>query len=127
MFAVRRHPRASEYRVEARPDYILVYERLGPAADELLAVLGAAGLGPNRLGGMASAARIRETLERDARYAPVLRFRLVDADRRVFGVARRRYLAGRDEWLALGRTGPVAELARRVVPLLGTDEFFGLR
>jgi hypothetical protein len=125
--AVRRHRRASEYRVAALPDAILVYERLGPGAEELLRDLGMAGLGRDRLGGREAAASIREILERHAQYAPVLRFRLVDADRRIFGAARRRYLAGRDEWLVLGQTGPIAELARQVVPRLGTEAFLDLR
>jgi len=125
--AVRRHPKASLYRVETRSEHIAVYERLGPAADELAAVFSEVGLPFTQV-----RARIEEHLERAARYEPVLRFQLVDAGHRHFGVERRCYSgsAGRPgsdaEWLMLGRSGSLDELARWVVPLLGTDAFFEL-
>lgn len=42
--AVRRHPKASLYRVEAHGGLIVVYERLGPAADDLASALSKVGL-----------------------------------------------------------------------------------
>jgi len=125
--AVRRHSKASLYRVETRGEHITVYERLGPAADELAAVLSEVGLPFTDV-----RSRIAEHLERAAYYEPVLRFQLLDSDQRRFGVERRFYSGGGgrpgsdDEWLVLGQSGALTDLARQIVPLLGTDAFFEL-
>lgn len=128
--AVRRHPKASRYRVDARGGRITVYERRGPAADELAAVLSEVGLPFTDV-----RSRIEEHLERAASYEPVLHFHLVDAAGRHFGVERRSYSGSSagpgnsgsgDEWLALGLSGSLDALARRVVPLLGTNAYFAL-
>ena len=57
-------------------------------------------------------------------YTPVLRFRLLQAEPRTFGVERRWYSGTGDRWLPLVRIGPLGELVAHVVPLLGTDAFF---
>jgi hypothetical protein len=36
------------------------------------------------------------------------------------------YAGGIDDWLTLGDTGQVAELAADIVPTLGTDAFYEL-
>ena len=46
---------------------------------------------------------------------------------RQFGVKRMCYRASIDDWLDLGQTGPVAELASALIPTLGTDQFYELR
>jgi hypothetical protein len=119
--AVRRHPKASLYRVAARPDHIAIYERLGPEADDILAILGDAILPSSR-----ARADVEETLEQGAQYTPVLRFRLVQAEPRMFGVQRRWYSGSGEQWLPLATTGPLSEVIRQVVPVLGTDQFFEL-
>lgn len=120
--AVRRHPKASVYRVEARQDHIAVYERVGPDADELAAIFGEVGLPL-----ATTRPHIEEHLEQAAQYMPVLRFRLVDRERRQFGVERRWY-SGKvdDDWLWVGPSGSIDEVAGHVVPVLGTEEFFEL-
>ena len=69
------------------------------------------------------AERLHAEEERDARYTPVLRFILRAPVRRTFSAERRSELGSSDDWLPLGRTGPLATLARALVPLLGTDAF----
>lgn len=100
--AVRRHPKASVYRVEARQDHIAVYERVGPDADELAAIFGEVGL-PRAT----TRPRIEKHLEQAAQYTPVLRFRLMDSERRQFAVERRWY-SGKidDDWLWVGHGVP---------------------
>lgn len=127
--ALRRHPKAVRYRVDVRGEHLVVYERLGPAADELASLLSGAGLAGASLTHVRT--RLEAQLARSARYEPVLRFHLVDADTRRFGVERRYYggatgMPGSDSWLLLGQAGSLSELARRVVPQLGTDAFFEL-
>jgi hypothetical protein len=115
--AVRRHPRAHRFRLAVRRDGVEVCEQDGPDADDLTALLGRAGLDDAR-----AREAVRAELERHARYRPILRFRLTDGSRRTFAAERRSYLGGGD-WLALA-AGPLEELARRLVPTLGTEQFF---
>lgn len=117
--AVRRHPQAHRYRVAARRDRIEVYEQAGPDADELSALSDRFGLDRAH-----TQQAVREHLARWARYSPILRFRLADGVRRTFAAERRSYLGSGDAWLALAATGPLEELARRLVPTLGTEQFF---
>jgi hypothetical protein len=105
--------------VEARGERIQVYEQDGPDADELTALSDRFGLDRAH-----TQEAVREHLERWARYSPILRFRLADGAWRTFAAERRNYLGSGDAWLALAATGPLEELARWLVPTLGTERFF---
>jgi hypothetical protein len=119
--AVQQHPQARRYRVAVKHDRIEIYEQVGPDYDALFSELYAAGL-PSP--GLAERLRVEE--ERYARYTPVLRFNLLDPARRQFGAERMCYRGSIDGWLELRQMGPVAELARALVPTLGTDQFYEL-
>jgi hypothetical protein len=68
---------------------------------------------------------LRDLEERHAHYTPVLRFTLPDQMQRLFSVERMCYLGSIDGWLELhGQTGPVAKLARALIPTLGTEQFY---
>jgi len=115
--AVKRHPKPRNYRVSVKHDRIEVYERVGPDPDELA----------SRITGFGGAfhgkeAAIREFLEEDSRFTPVLRFILADAERRIFRVERMHY-GGRDEWFTIRAEGPVEKLAQNLIPTLGTHRF----
>ena len=117
--SVKRHPKAHNYRVSAKPDRIEIYERIGPDPDDLIAEFrGISGLFA------AQADRLRERSDRHAQFTPVLRFILVDAESRAFCVERWCYLGSIDDWIDVGTEGPVAQLAREWVPKLGTDRLF---
>jgi hypothetical protein len=119
--AVRRHPKARNYRVNVRPDQIEVYESVGPDADDLLSSL-------RGVMGLLSRSKeddLRAILARDAQFTPVLRFILEDEETRVYRAERWCYSGSIDGWLFI-TTGPVEQLARRMIPTLGTDEFFEL-
>jgi hypothetical protein len=116
---LRRHPKAHNYRVSVKGDRIEIYERVGPDADELLARFGQVGL--LHPGG---AGWLREEQERSAQFTPVLRFILADAERRTFRVERWCYLGSIDDWIDVGPMGAVDELARQLMPRLGSDRFF---
>jgi hypothetical protein len=120
--AVRRHPRAANYRVGIKGKTIEVYERAGPDMDELVAIFAeqAVGIPASRL----ASARVEH--DRRARFKPVLRFILQDAAQRRFHPQRWCYLGRIDGWLSLLATGSLEQLAARLVPALGTDEFFEL-
>ncbi len=132
--AIRRHPKAGNYRVSVRGRRIVVHERVGPDAEELAAQLGGLGFGVRTL-----AERLRERVEADldrhAQFAPVLRFTLLtprsmagveSAGERRFGVERWCYLGRIDGWLDLYREEPLEALVRDTVPTLGTDAFYEL-
>jgi hypothetical protein len=118
--AVRRHPRARNYRVNAKRDRIEVYEAVGPDVEDLIEAL--RGRGFDVLG---LDERIRAERERYTQFTPVLRFILQDEETRVYRAQRWCYLGSIDDWLFI-TTGPVEQLARRMIPTLGTDEFFEL-
>ena len=121
--AVHKHPEAGRYRVAVKHDRIEVYEKVGPDYNALVNELHIPGL--PRLG---LAERLQALEERHAQYTPVLRFILRDATRRRFGVERMCYLGSIDGWLELREMGPgpVATLARALIPTLGTDQFYEL-
>lgn len=118
--AVRRHPKARNYRVNVKPDRIEVYEAVGPNAEDLIEAL--RGQGFEMLG---LDDRIRAERERYTQFTPVLRFILQDEEARVYLAERWCYLGSIDDWVFV-TTGPVEQLARRMIPTLGTDEFFEL-
>ena len=119
--AVRRHPQAPAYRVVAKPDRIEVYVREAPDFRDVERHLRALGMEPTSL-----AASLREAEERQARFVPQLRFRLLDPAQRTFWAERMCDAGGIDDWLTLGDTGPLEELAADLVPTLGTDAFYDL-
>jgi len=117
--AVQRHPKSYNYRVAVRDNRIEIYERVGPDLDEFITELSKVGLlVPGR------ADWLRELLEDRARFTPVLRFILVDAEQRTFCTERWCYLGSIDDWIDVGPMGPVDRLARQWIPKLGTDALF---
>ena len=120
--AVQQHPEAHRYRVAVKGNRIEVYEQVGPDYNELVSQLHIPGLSRPGL-----AEELRALEERHAQFTPVLRFTLLDAKQRRFGSERMCYRGSIDGWLELyGQTGPVAKLARALIPTLGTEQFFEL-
>jgi hypothetical protein len=119
--AIGRHPRSRNYRLKVKHDRIEVCERVGPDVEELAAALNQEGL---TMPGLAD--RLRATMEGRARFTPVLRFILVDEERRTFRAERWCYLGSINDWIDVGPMGPLDRLARRLIPKLDTDQFFEL-
>ncbi len=119
--AVQRHPEARRYRVAVKHNRIEVYERVGPDYATVLGDMHMIGLSRPGLD-----ERLQDLEEQHARYSPELRFILLDSTRRLFGAERMCYRSSVDGWLELGQMGPVAQLARALIPTLGTDQFFEL-
>jgi hypothetical protein len=118
--ALQRHPHSEDYRAAIKDDTIVVYERLGPSADDLV----------DALGSWLPADRIRSAhadLAQDARYEPVMRFTLLDEETRHFTAERMTY-SGHGGWHDLFTidAAPIDQLARQLVPTLDTDAFFDL-
>jgi hypothetical protein len=118
---VKRHPEAHRYRVAVKGNRIEVYERVGPDYNALVGELHIPSLSSPGL-----SEELRALEERYARFTPVLRFILLDQARRLFGVQRLSSIGGNDDWWELGQTGPMAKLARALIPTLGTAQFYEL-
>ncbi|MFH1726447.1 MAG: hypothetical protein ABII00_17695 [Elusimicrobiota bacterium] len=109
------------YKAEARKRDIVVYERLGALSRAFLSGLSGRPHGP-----------VSELESRpldpgkNARYEPVMRFRLVDAKARTYTVERMCYRSSVDGWLSLHDLGPLSALAKRYLPHLGRESFFEL-
>jgi hypothetical protein len=119
--AGRRHPKAGNYRVRRKQNLIEIYERVNPDAEALIDMLATFGLAA-----ASKRAELEAILDRHARFAPVLRFRIEDRAQRRFRAERMCYLGSIDDFISLVETGTAAELARRLVPKLGTDDFYEL-
>jgi len=120
MAAVRMHPKASRYRVDTKSSDITIYENIGPDGLELAAELGLDTHSKNAL------RRIEERDRRSGQFSPMMRFILTDKQRRLFTAQRMCFLSGKDDWIYLQHDKPIAKLARQLVPVLGTDQFFEL-
>ena len=120
--AVRRHPKSRNYRVGVKQNRIEMYERVGPDVDNLASIFRELGvMGP----GLTE--RLQARLDQNAQFKPEMRFVLADAEQRTFQAQRMCYRGSIDDFIDLhGELGSIEELARRLVPALGTDEFFEL-
>lgn len=119
--AVMRHPKARNYRVDAKQDRITVFERVGPDVDDLASGLRQAGL---LMGDQVN--RLQELFDERARFKPVMRFVLIDQKLRRFVAERMSYWGGTEKWIHVGAAGTVDELARQLIPHLGSDRSFEL-
>ncbi len=117
-----RHPRGRDYRIALKNSQIVIYERLGPDLETLSTIFGNISALQSDMVKM----RLQEQLDKMARFNPVLRFILVDPEERKFTAERWSYLGDIDDWIDIGESGKLENLARRLIPKLGTDDFFEL-
>lgn len=120
--ALAQHPKGRNYRVGVKGNRIDIYERVGPDIETILTDFADMGLSVS----LDLATRFEEDFEQHGQYTAILRFILVDAERRIFRAARFCYLGSVDDWIDIGCGGAVDELARLLVPKLGMEAFFEL-
>ena len=120
--ALDRHPRGRDFRVGVRKNQILIYERLGPDLETLSALFGNVAALQSETVKM----RLQEEFDKMARFSPILRFILIDMQERKFKAERWSYLGDDDIWIDAGASGDLEQLADRLIPLMGSDEFFEL-
>jgi hypothetical protein len=117
---VNQHPKSRRYRVAVKHDRIEVYEMSGPETETLVETLSQFGfLTPG------AADKIQTHLESSSRFSPVMRFILVDEGDRTFRAERWCYKGSIDDWIDVDY-GPIQELASRLIPVLGTEDYFEL-
>jgi len=64
--------------------------------------------------------------ERGDLYQKVLRFTLIDEDRRNFAAERWCFLGSIDDWIPLSNSGDLSKLVQRYGPYIGKDSFYEL-
>lgn len=119
--AVKRHPRSGDYRVTVKGNRIEIHERAGPDVDRVIAMFRGPGT-PTREAREA----VQSALGRFDRFDPVLRFTLENRESRTFHAERMCYLGSVDDFIPIGEAGSAEELARELVPKLGTEALFDL-
>jgi hypothetical protein len=119
--ALKRHPKARNYRLAVKNDQMIVYEATGMDIDNLREIMGPVGL---KMSGIED--RLKVELDRYTQFTPVMRFILDDRETREYHVERWCYLGSIDDWLYVGHSGKIDSLAKKLIPTLGTDEFYEL-
>jgi hypothetical protein len=119
---LKRHPKGENYRADIKGNQIILYERLGPDFDEMKDIFGSFSPLPSVLLDQ----RIHEHLDKHSRYSYILRFILIDQELRIF-YADRWYDNGPEKrWVSLYQSGPLDQLAKLIIPRLGTNRFYEL-
>jgi hypothetical protein len=121
--ALHCHPKGNNYRVSAKGKQIVVYERLGPDAEDMADIFG-------KTLSMYSRQELLEgvqaLLDKNAQYSAMLHFNLVDAAERTFCAERATYVSSLPEWVDICDCGSLQSLVNEIIPLLDTDEYFEL-
>ncbi len=119
--ALKRHPQGKNYRIEVKNKQIIVYEGIGGGMDGLREILKYAGM---KTVGIEN--RLQVELDRYTQFTPVMRFTLDDKETRQYHAERWCYRGSIDDWIYTGHSGEINELAKRLIPTLGTDDFYEL-
>jgi hypothetical protein len=119
--AMRRYSAIEQAIVDVEEDSLVVWTpSMGVSEAETLI---------HDLAGSVSTSRARELREsvlKRSRYEKMLRFLLVNPDRRLFAVQRWCFRGSIDDWIRVGGPGPLADLAKEYAKHLGRESFFEL-
>lgn len=115
-----RHSLKRKYRVGLKANRIDIYELVGPDSQDISAMLKKDGL----LGDY-TPEHLRHAIDDYAQFTPVMRFTLIDAEQRTFGAERMCYRGSIDGFIDID-SGTISVLAKRLIPKLGTEQFFEL-
>jgi len=118
--ALARHPKARDYRVAVKDKMIIVYEATGWDVDRMMELFEGFPILPN------AREKLEEERERYNQFTPVLRFILQNQETRQYQAERWCYSGSIDDWIHAGHSGKIASLAKKLIPKLGTDDFFEL-
>jgi hypothetical protein len=119
--ALNRHPKSKNYRIAVKDNQIIIYEGIGADMNGLRAILGFAGVGTKKAEEL-----IERELDRYTQFTPVMRFILDDRETRQYKAERWCYRGSVDDWIYAGHSGEIGKLAKKLIPTLGSDEFYEL-
>jgi hypothetical protein len=114
--ALKKHPQGYHYRAAIKNNQIVIYESQGGDLAGLLKQIGLNA--PERFG--------QKFTERYAQFSPIMRFILEETEGRIFNPQRWCFRGSIDDWIDAGDAGKIDSLAKKLIPTLGTDEFFEL-
>jgi hypothetical protein len=118
--ALKKHPKGRNYRVAVKKDQIIIYEGVGWDVDRMMDIFKDF---PILLG---AREKLEEEREHYTHFTPVMRFILDDQETRAYHAERWCYLGSVDGWIHAGHSGKIGQLAKKLTPTLGTDEFYEL-
>jgi hypothetical protein len=114
--ALKKLPKSHKYRARIKNKQIIIYESRGADFGEMMAGIGWSM--PASIG--------REFEERHAQFSPILRFILEKPEERIFSPQRWCFRGSIDDWISAGSPAKIETLAKKLVPTLGTDDFYEL-
>ncbi len=117
---IRRYAGLEHFAVDVQGDSLVVYlpDTSGDAVDRMVTNLGGPGLVPS--------SRVQEAkarLVRTSDYMKMMRFILVNPDKRAFAPQRWCFRGSVDDWINIGPPGPLEVLVRKYAPHLGEESF----
>ncbi|MBT8365162.1 MAG: hypothetical protein KJP23_10685 [Deltaproteobacteria bacterium] len=116
--------RSKRYRVDCKDEYITIYESdadIGELKDLLGDFLKHTSL---RSGINADEAMNALVGAANQNHTAMLRFHLIDKERRIFMAQRFCFRGGIDDWILLGGPEKLKKLIGKYIKLLGTDDFY---
>lgn len=120
-----KHPKVKNYRVDVKQKQITIYERIGPSVEELAAsAVEVFGIKLDKNKELIQWLEKEESIK--TQFTPVMRFILSDSKNRLFNAQRMCYMGSIDDWIYIDRIRPLKELVKRLIPALGSDEFYDL-
>ena len=109
--------KAHEYKIDVREDTITIL-MLDQDMGGIVATLRPDVASSDKL--------VADFADRFGTYGTMMRFCLVDREKRTFDVERRCFLVGIDDWITVAHVSQLEELVRRYVRHIGQDSFYEL-
>jgi hypothetical protein len=116
---MQKYSGVSHYKIDVKGNEILIYT----AAQNMEALNAILQTFP---GAMGKREQVEEVLNRSAHYTPVMKFELIDENKRLFATQRYCYRSSIDDWIYIGTSGELPLLVRRYVKHIDKESFFDL-
>jgi hypothetical protein len=118
--ALKKHPKGRNYRAAVKNNQIIIYEAIGWDVDGMMDIFKDFPILPG------ARERLKAERNRYTQFTPVMRFILDDQETRAYHAERWCYRGSVDGWIHAGYSGKIDQLAKKLTPTLGTDEFYEL-
>ena len=116
---MQKHSGVSHYKIDVKGKEILIYT----AAQDMGALNAILQSFP---GAMGKRAQVEEILNQSAHYTPVMKFELIDENKRLFATQRFCYRSFIDGWIYIGTSGELKLLVSRYVKHIDKESFYEL-
>jgi hypothetical protein len=116
---MRQYTSVKDYKIDVRGHAIVIY-----TADQDIDTLADIVRHPHT--SASEHARIMQSLHESIHYSDMMKFVLVDDERRTFVTQRYCFLGSVDDWIDIGRHGKLGNLVRTYVKHLGKDSYVEL-